>query len=376
MYLDLAARLALRAAGDVEPNPLVGAVVVRDGAILGMGHHRRFGGPHAEIEAITSARRQGHEVRGATMYVTLEPCAHHGKTPPCTGALIQAGIREVVMAARDPHRAAAGGAAALQAAGVEVRFSHASEAAMALSRPFLKRIESGLPWVIAKWAQTIDGRLATRTGESKWISGARARQRVHRLRARVDAIITGLGTVLKDDPLLTARGARRVRRLARRVVVDPELEIPLDAALVGSAGEIPCTVVCSRQAMAAAALDAKRKSLGAAGVELAALGPGPGGLDLAELLRHLAAQHVATNVLVESGPVLLGSLLDCGLVDQAIVYIAPLVLGDELAVPVAAGRVCRSLGDGRRFRLSRVKRVGADVELVYLREGEPSGDAV
>jgi diaminohydroxyphosphoribosylaminopyrimidine deaminase / 5-amino-6-(5-phosphoribosylamino)uracil reductase len=367
--LTLAARQALRAAGDVEPNPLVGAVIVRDDHVIGIGHHRRFGGPHAEIEALESARRQGNQdaIRGSTMYITLEPCAHHGKTPPCTRAIIDAGIAAVVIAARDPNPVASHGAAVLHSAGIEVRFSDASPLAAAISRPFIKRITTGLPWVIAKWAQTIDGRIATRTGESKWISGEQSRRRVHRLRARVDAIITGLGTVLTDDPLLTAREARRVRRLARRVVVDPQLQTPADSALVRSNSECPLTIASSHEALKSESAAPRRDAFARAGIELLGLGPGPGGLDLAELLHHLAAAHGATTVMVESGPVLLGSLLGSDLVDQAIVYIAPTLLGDEHAAPVAVGRIAHALSDARQMVLQHIKRRGPDVELNYTR---------
>jgi diaminohydroxyphosphoribosylaminopyrimidine deaminase / 5-amino-6-(5-phosphoribosylamino)uracil reductase len=371
-YLTLAARHALRGAGRVEPNPLVGAVIVRGGGrdgekggVLGIGHHREFGGPHAEVEAIESARRQGHaDLRGASMYITLEPCNHHGKTPPCTEAILRAGIARVVIAAADPHPRAGGGAEVLRRAGVEVRLSEASELANLISRPFIKRTTTGLPWVIAKWAQTIDGRIATRSGESKWISSSHSRRRVHRLRARVDAIITGLGTVQKDDPLLTAREIGRPRRTAQRIVVDPALDIALDSALVRTANEAPLIIACAEQVLTGA--HPKRETLQRAGAQLVGLPPGPGGLDLASLLRHHAAQRNVATVLVESGPVLMGSLIDSGLVDQAIVYIAPLLLGDERGVPPASGRVIERLASASRLELVRARRSGADVELTYL----------
>lgn len=367
-FLDMAARCALRAAGDVEPNPLVGAVIVRGSRILGLGHHRRFGGPHAELEAIAGARRQGHaDLRGSTMYTTLEPCTHHGKTPPCTSAIIDSGIGEVVIARRDPNPAAAGGAETLQQAGIVVRFTTASPFALAISRPFIKRSNTGLPWTIAKWAQTIDGRIATRAGESKWISSAASRARVHRLRARVDAIITGIGTVRADDPLLTARNVPRIRRAARRVVVDSNLEIPENAALIRTAQEFPLTIACSREALASPRTQPRRAMLAAAAVELLPLDPSPGGLDLRQLLAHLASVHNATIVLIESGPHLLGSLFACDLIDQAIVYIAPMVMGDEQAIPAAAGRVVSSLADATRFQLLRARRVESDMELTYCR---------
>ncbi|MFI4882116.1 MAG: bifunctional diaminohydroxyphosphoribosylaminopyrimidine deaminase/5-amino-6-(5-phosphoribosylamino)uracil reductase RibD, partial [Phycisphaerales bacterium JB064] len=193
-YLDMAARLALLGLGRVEPNPMVGCVIVRDGRVLGAGAHRVFGQPHAERRAIEDAKCKGHDLRGATAYVTLEPCAHTGKQPPCTDALLEAGIAQVVYAAADPHPDARGGASVLESASVRVRQSNASQLATAVSAPFRQRVLEGRPWVIAKWAQTLDGRIATRAGDSQWISSRASRRRVHALRGRVDAILTGMGT--------------------------------------------------------------------------------------------------------------------------------------------------------------------------------------
>lgn len=370
--LDLAARLAMRAVGYVEPNPLVGAVVARDGVILGLGHHRRFGGPHAEREALEDCARRGADPRGATMYVTLEPCSHVGKQPACAPAIAQAGIARVVYARSDPHPRASGGAELLREFGVQADVSAASTLATRVSDPFVKRIERSLPWVIAKWAQTIDGRIATRAGESQWISNTRSRARVHRVRARVDAVLTGIGTVMADDPQLTAREARRVRRAARRVVVDTDLAIPLTSALVRTARAVPVTVACDQEHALAGLWADKRRALEAAGVEIMGVAPLPkGGLDLERIFRRLVDDHDVTNVLVEAGQGILGSLLEADLVDQAIVYVAPLMLGDELARSVATGRVAESLTAGRRFELARVRRVGDDVEMVYRRPVRP-----
>ncbi|MCC6678580.1 MAG: bifunctional diaminohydroxyphosphoribosylaminopyrimidine deaminase/5-amino-6-(5-phosphoribosylamino)uracil reductase RibD [Phycisphaerales bacterium] len=369
--MDLAARAASRGAGHVEPNPMVGAVIVRSGRIIGIGHHRRFGGPHAEREAIQDCLRRGADPRGSTIYVTLEPCSHWGKQPPCVDALLEAGISRVVMARRDPNPVSGGGLEKLAAAGVAVETCEGSVAATQLSAPFIRRITSGLPWVIAKWAQTIDGRIATRTGESKWISGERSRARVHRLRSRVDAILTGVGTVLADDPLMTARRAngdpRKVRRVARRIVADTDLDLPLDTALVRSARSVPVLIACAKELATAAITADRRAKLEAAGVEIAGVRAGAVGVDLEELLRLLVSRFDVTNVLVEAGPGLLGSLMEAGLVDEAIVYVAPMLLGDELARSVATGRVAESLSAGRRFVLWRVRRLGNDVELTYRR---------
>jgi diaminohydroxyphosphoribosylaminopyrimidine deaminase / 5-amino-6-(5-phosphoribosylamino)uracil reductase len=365
--LNLAARLAARGAGDVEPNPLVGAVIARGDRILGMGHHRRFGGPHAEVEAIADCRARGHNPRGATMYVTLEPCARAGKQPPCTGAILGAGISRVVIARADPHPKGAGGAEVLRERGVAVEFNAGSRLAVDLASPFVKRTTSGLPWVIAKWAQTIDGRVATRTGESKWISGALARARVHRLRARVDAIMVGMGTVRSDDPLLTARDVGRVRRVAVRVIADPRLEMPLTSALVRTAREAPVIAVFDESA--GGQVRARAAALEERGVRTVALPADARGISIPALLRFLSWQMGATNVLCEGGPRMLGSLFEAEAVDEAVVYLAPMILGDEHARGGAEGRDAPSLTLARRFALARTKRLGDDVELTYRREG-------
>lgn len=364
-YLDLAARLALRAAGDVEPNPTVGAVIVRDGQVIAMGHHRRFGGAHAEREAIADASRRGVEVRGSTLYCTLEPCTHHGKTPPCVDAILAAGISRVVIAHADPSLQAKGGADLLRSRGVVVEQVQAP-LATAMSALFARRVQTGLPTVIVKWAQTLDGRIATRTGESRWISGPLARRRVHRLRARVDAILTGIGTVLTDDPQLTARDVRP-HRLARRVVLDSRLQIPVNSKLVRTAGTIPVSVFYNTIELAGTGQPGRIDELQRLGVELTSVAATPRGLDLRTVLRTLRQQHQTTNVLVEAGPRLLGALVDANLVDVAIVHLAPMMLADGESVPAAVGRVAPRLDDARRFTLARVKKLGDDLECVYIR---------
>lgn len=363
--LDLAARLALRAAGLVEPDPMVGCVLAHEdgqgGArVIGLGHHRAFGSPHAESEAIADARRRAEGTRGATCWCTLEPCNHTGKRPPCSDALIEAGVARVVAASPDTNPIAAGGFERLRSAGVEVDLSDASRAATLISAPFLKRTETGLPWVIAKWAQSVDGRVATRTGASKWISSGPSRRRVHRLRARVDAIMTGVGTVIADDPLLTARGAR-LRRTAARVVVDPTLRISPESRLVRTAREAPVIVLCAEPAGPGA------DRLRAAGVTVLAAPCATGELDLRWTLNWLANERGATNVLVESGPGLLGRMIRQDLIDECRVFIAPLLLGDEQALPAASGAVAPELADGSRFDLFAARRSGPDALLHLVR---------
>jgi diaminohydroxyphosphoribosylaminopyrimidine deaminase/5-amino-6-(5-phosphoribosylamino)uracil reductase len=369
--LDLAARHAWRGFGDVEPNPMVGAVLARETSagpkIIAIGHHRRFGGPHAEREAIDAARAAGHaDLRGSTLYVTLEPCAHHGKQPPCIDAILNAGVSRVVVGCADPNPVAAGGAEILRRAGVHVDFVQ-SPGAVVVTAPFLKRVRTGLPWVVAKWAQTVDGRVATRTGESKWISGELARARVHRLRSRVDAIITGIGTVLADDPMLTARHVPRIRRVARRVICDTDLDLPVNFSVVRSANSSPTTVVCAAELAVAEITAHKRAVLNASGVDVLGVKASAVGVDLEAMLRALAERYTAATVMVEAGPAILGSFLDHDLIDEAVVYVAPLMLGDELAKSAAAGRIAPTLAMGRRLDLLRVRALGNDVELVYRR---------
>lgn len=359
-YLDLAARVASRGFGHAEPNPLVGAVLVKDERIIGVGHHRRFGELHAERDAIANCRANGHDPRGATLYCTLEPCCHTGKQPPCTEAVIEAGITRVVLASRDPHHISSGGWSILERAGIEVEISTASTNATALSQPFLHRISTLRPWVIAKWAQTLDGRIATRTGESQWISNPRSRARVHRLRAKVDAVMIGIGTALADDPMLTPRANCYARRLPKRVVLDTAGRLPRNTQLVQTADVIP-TIVYTRDPMRFAGTSIIAEECDLRGDHL----------DLMQCLRHMHKEHGIATVLSESGPRLLGSLLEQRLVNEAIVHLAPGVLGDASAKPVAIGREVASLNGMRRFNLVRTKRLEDDVELHYRAEASP-----
>ncbi len=363
--LDLAARAAWRGLGDVEPNPPVGCVIgTASGEIISIGHHRKFGGVHAEVEALA---RAGSRARGATAWVTLEPCNHAGKTGPCAAALVDAGIVEVVIAHRDPNPAASGGGEALEQRGVRVRYSLASRAAAEISDAFVHRVHTGRPWVIGKWAMTVDGKVATRTGESKWISGPAARARVHRLRSRVDVIMTGIGTVLADDPLLTARGVARVRRVAARVVVDPSLRIPEGSALVRTAREAPVVVVVEARSMSGRNAE-KAERLRSAGVRVEVMtGQEEGRVCLEGLLRWLGSELGATRVEVEAGPGLTGALVREGLLDEAWVFVGGRLLGDDRAPGPASGRALEHLSEATAMRLVRSRDVGGDAWIVWKR---------
>ncbi len=327
--LQRALELAQRGVGRVEPNPAVGAVVADDhGQILGEGWHQQFGGPHAEINAFAAA---GDSTRGATLYVTLEPCCHFGKTPPCTRAVIAAGIRRVVVATPDPAAHVAGkGIDELRAAGIQVEVGLLQDQAQRLIAPFTRLMTMGLPWVHAKWAMTLDGKIATKTGSSQWISNAASRAVVHQLRGRIDAIVTGIGTVLADDPLLTARPAGP--RQATRVVLDSTCRTPLTSKLVQTARDVPVLVV-----MSPTAPTDRIAALQDAGVEVMAMPLSfTGHPDLLELAREFGRRRL-TNVLIEAGGQVLGSFFDQRLINEVHAFIAPTLAGGDAAPSPLAG---------------------------------------
>ena len=356
--MSIAARAAIRGIGRVEPNPLVGCVISSaDGRLLGVGHHAVYGGAHAEIEAIANARLRGHDIRGATMHVTLEPCAHTGKTPPCARAIIDAGIARVVIAREDTNDVASGGAGVLREAGVEVVVREERDLGWWAGEPFAHRIRTGLPWTVAKWAQTLDGAVATRTGDSKWISSAASRRHVHRVRGRVDAILTGIGTVLADDPLLTVRDVR-ARRVPVRAVIDPELKIPLDAKLVGTASSVP-TVVFADEELVQRGGDAQG-ALSRAGVTVVGMPVEEAGISVQGVLRELASSHGASSVMIESGPGLLSRAFRERAVNEALVFVAPKLMCDHKAVRAVSGAEVEMISDATRMSFWRVGRLGGD----------------
>ena len=300
-HIRRALELAARGQGFVEPNPMVGCVIAQGAEIIGEGWHRRFGQAHAEIEALQIA---GERAAGATLYVTLEPCCHHGKTPPCTRAVLASGVRRVVIASRDPFpEVQGGGIAELQAAGLVVDVGLLEAEAMRLNAPYLKLVETGRPWIIAKWAMTLDGKIATHTGQSRWISNPQSREIVHKLRGRVDAVMIGRGTAERDDPLLTARPPGP--RTAVRVILDTQASLGGDSQLVRTANETPRAGgrgagVLAGQPIAASATPAAKCSSATAKLTPSGSPPCWPNWDAAG----------STNVMVEGGGRLLGSLLD------------------------------------------------------------------
>jgi diaminohydroxyphosphoribosylaminopyrimidine deaminase/5-amino-6-(5-phosphoribosylamino)uracil reductase len=350
-FMRQALRLAARGQGRVEPNPMVGCVIVHGGRVVGEGHHRRFGGPHAEIEAL---RRCKGPPKGTTVYVTLEPCCCEGKTPPCTDALIAAGVRRVVAAMRDPHPRARGrGLRALRSAGVQVDVGLLRAEAADLNAPYAKLTERGRPWVILKWAQSLDGKIATHTGDSKWITDRRMRAHAHRTRGRVDAVIVGVGTVLTDDPLLSCRLAEP-RRIATRAVLDTQLRTPPNARIVRTARRIPTRIFCSPRAPRTRA-----RRLEHAGCVIQRVACDRAGLSLDAVLETLGADCM-TNVLVEGGGRLLGSFFDRNLADEVHIYQAPLLIGGQSAPAALAGRGVPCVREARCLpKSARISRVGS-----------------
>ncbi len=351
-----ALKLAARGIGGTDPNPRVGCVIAAGERVLGEGWHAQAGGPHAEAVALTAA---GGAARGATAYVTLEPCSHHGRTPPCADALIEAGLRRVVYAVRDPNpQVSGGGAARLAAAGVEVQGGLLEAAARELNVGFLSRMERGRPWVRLKLAASLDGRTALAGGASRWITGAAARADTQRWRARASAVLTGSGTVLADDPRLDVRlpGARRQ---PLRAVLDSRLRTPATARILQPPG--------SAVLFARAAAGAQAARLTAAGASVVAVAGGADGLDLAAVLQHLCRLEV-NELHVECGARLAGSLLAARLVDEMVVYVAPLLLGDG-ARPLAALGTLSDMADGWRMEFIEARRVGADLRLTLRPAG-------
>jgi diaminohydroxyphosphoribosylaminopyrimidine deaminase/5-amino-6-(5-phosphoribosylamino)uracil reductase len=353
-FMRRALELAQRGRGFVEPNPMVGCVIVREDTVVGEGWHQRFGGPHAEVEALAAAAEQAN---GATLYVTLEPCCHHGKTPPCTEAVIAAGIRRVVAAMRDPFpKVAGGGFEQLQAAGVEVEVGLCETEARALNAPYLKLLGTGRPWVIAKWAMTLDGKIASASGDSRWISSEASRAIVHKLRSRVDGIVIGRRTAEHDDPLLTARSkSGSPPRVALRIVLDSGAKLAATSQLVQTAREFPTLIACGPEA-----LDHDARRFVNAGCEVMRLPGATHGERLSELLDELGRRQM-TNILVEGGSEVLGSFFDGREIDESHVFIAPKLLGGKSAPSPIGGAGISGMADAIATDDVTVETIGGDV---------------
>jgi diaminohydroxyphosphoribosylaminopyrimidine deaminase/5-amino-6-(5-phosphoribosylamino)uracil reductase len=349
-----ALELAAEARGLTSPNPLVGAVVVKDGRTIGEGYHHRAGDPHAERMALASCSE---DPAGATMYVTLEPCCHHGRTPPCTEAIVEAGIKRVVIASDDPTPKAAGrGAGILRDEGIRVDHvdSDVSESAKLLNQPFRKHARTGRPLVVFKSAMTLDGKVATASGDSKWISCEASRERVHRWREEADAVAVGIGTALADDPLLTARAPDVVRQ-PRRVVFDSTARLPLDSQLVQTAADVATIVVCTRAADRAAT-----QALESAGVEVIRAQGSTDAQRVCDALDQLGEREIQS-VLLEGGPRLAGAFFDAGEIDQYFAFVAPVVAGGGRARAAIAGQGVDTIAAASRALAVEVECIGDDV---------------
>ena len=361
-FMQTALQLAQRGIGSVEPNPAVGAVIVKDNQVIGKGYHTKFGGPHAEINALKDCARSGIESRDATMYVTLEPCCHQGKTGPCTQALISAGLAKVFVAMIDPSEHAGGkGIEQLRRAGIEVETGLCETEARLLNAPFVKYATTGKCWVTLKWAQSIDGKLAlTEAGDGRrWISNELSRKNVHKLRRRAQAILVGINTVLADDPLLTARPSKGNK--ATRIVLDNGLRIPLNCQLLRTAKKSPVMIV-TRQNSVEANPNVAEKII-KKGAELLVCPDTPDRSKLVFLLDELSRRGIA-HLLVEGGPTVLSSFIKENLADELVVYIAPKILGArggaEITQPMAA------LAESVELRHVDIERFGDDVRLSGL----------
>lgn len=359
-FMSKALTLAARARGMTSPNPMVGAVLVRRGRIISEGYHKKAGTPHAEAIAIEKAKGGS---RGATLYVTLEPCCHLDKrTPPCTEKIISSGIRKVVVAMKDPNPKVAGkGIEALQRAGIEVACGLMEEKAERLNESYIKYITTRMPFVTLKVAMTLDGKIATPGGESKWITGEEARKLVHKMRGSADALLTAIGTIKADNPRLTCRTGRG--RSPVRVVIDPDLELGMDSCVLKVPPE---TILVIRSPEKGSAAERKKNILALRGINILEFGGAK--VRLEWLMKELGKREI-TSVLVEGGSSLNSYCLESGTVDKVMFFIAPKIIGGRESFPAVGGKTFRKLSDAFRVEDVTVRRVGRDILIEgYLRK--------
>jgi diaminohydroxyphosphoribosylaminopyrimidine deaminase/5-amino-6-(5-phosphoribosylamino)uracil reductase len=357
-----ALELASAARGRTSPNPMVGAVLVRDGAVVGEGYHARAGEPHAEAVALAQA---GERARGADLYVTLEPCAHFGRMPPCTDAIVAAGVARVFAAMRDPNPVVDGrGARRLREAGVSVSFGLLGEKARRLNEAYCKHITTGLPHVTLKIGMSLDGKIATRTGESRWITNEAARRRVHELRDGVDAVLVGIGTILADDPELTTRIPGGDGRNPARVVVDTRLRTPVKARVLSQRPRARVIFVAGPHAT-----EERARELQGLGAEVLRVPGDPQRLDMRAVMERLGAAGIQS-VLVEGGSEICASCIESGVVDRAVFFLAPILIGGREAPPAMGGRGAGPLAEAHRLREVRWEALGDNLMIEgVFREG-------
>jgi len=352
-HMQRALDLALKGAGFVSPNPMVGAVVVKDGQVIAEGYHQAVGGPHAEVHALDAA---GSASRGATLYVTLEPCNHFGRTPPCTQKIITAGIKRVVVAMQDPDPTVRGGGNDyLKTQGIEVVCGICEQAARQLNESFIKYKTSGLPFVVLKMAATLDGCIATRTGDARWVTGEAARTRVHEMRHAMDAIMVGIGTVEADDPRLTARLAQGRSKDPVRIVLDTHLKMRSTARMLDPASAATTYVVCAPEADGR-----KKQELTEKGARILEIAPRDAYIDLRLLMERLGAMGI-TSVLVEGGGRVAAGALKSDIVDKVALFYAPKLLVSDQGVPMCRGEGPEKMKDALALKNVAVSRLGEDI---------------
>jgi diaminohydroxyphosphoribosylaminopyrimidine deaminase/5-amino-6-(5-phosphoribosylamino)uracil reductase len=352
-FMAEALRLAKKGWGFTSPNPMVGAVVVKDNQIVGRGYHKAFGGPHAEVNAIKDA---GEKTKGAKLYVTLEPCNHSGRTPPCTQAILNAGIRQVIVAMKDPNpNVEGGGIQYLTQNGIEVISGVSKIEAHRLNESFIKYVTRKRPFTIVKCAATLDGRIATCTGDSKWISGPLSRSHVHYLRQGVDAILVGIETIRKDNPSLTTRLNYMKGVDPARIILDTHLSIPIDAKVLTIASNAKTWIVCGHD------IDkAKKDAVVKKGAEVIETNHRQGRIDLNMLMDQLAQKNISS-LLIEGGGKVIGSALAAGIVDKLYLFYAPKILGGDDGIPICSGFGPKMMKDSIKVGRINVHRLGDDV---------------
>jgi diaminohydroxyphosphoribosylaminopyrimidine deaminase/5-amino-6-(5-phosphoribosylamino)uracil reductase len=353
MHMRRALELAARARGRTSPNPMVGAVLVKDGAVVGEGFHAYAGSDHAEVIALREAESAA---AGSTLYVSLEPCCHQGRTPPCVDQIIRAGVSRVVGACLDPNPAVNGkGFAALRAAGIAVDVGLLAEEAARLNEAFFTFVRLGRPFVILKAAASLDGKIATRTGDSRWITGESARQHVHHIRNEVDAVLVGIGTILRDDPLLTTRLGIPDQRDPARIIVDNLARLPLRAKVINRASTATTILAVSEMAP-----QARLEALQREGVQVLVVPESPRRVSLRKLMQALGAMGILS-VMIEGGAEINGSALEEGIVDKLLLFLAPLVIGGKTTPTAVGGDGVETLSQATHLRSLRIERFGEDI---------------
>jgi diaminohydroxyphosphoribosylaminopyrimidine deaminase/5-amino-6-(5-phosphoribosylamino)uracil reductase len=352
-------RLARRGLGSTSPNPVVGALIVKDDQIISSGYHKRAGAPHAEIVALSKA---GERTRGSSLYVNMEPCNHYGRTPPCTGAILESGVRKIVVGMPDPNpHVTGGGCEFLRSKGVEVKCGVLEEECTRLNEAYVKYVTKGKPFVILKGALTLDGWIATQTGNSKWITGEKSRKFVHTLRKRVDAIMVGVETIIADNPLLTPYLARRSDRAPVKVIADTNLRIPLHSRVFNSS-KSALTIIAAGSNVS----NNKRKTIEGLGARVIICQMRDGRIDLADLLDKLAEMSISS-ILVEGGATIFSSIIREGLVDKFYIFFAPKILCGDNGIPFARGPGCDTIKNCLTLKILMVRRFDDDIMI----EGYP-----